>query len=193
MSRFINFLKTFFSYFVVSLSMRQCVHSFLASLWAIIPVRDVDSKYRSTSISSKRSIVERALLVWIVDRTKWPVIEARTAIWAVSESRISPISIIFGSWRKIDLKAAANVIPISAFTWTWFIPSMFISIGSSTVIMFISGRFNSCSIEYTVVDLPEPVAPVTKMIPFGTPIILLIFFKLVWLNPKCSTPFKLLV
>ena len=36
--------------------------------------------------------------------------------------------------------------------------------GSSTVIIFVSSLFNACSIEYTVVDLPEPVAPVIKII-----------------------------
>ena len=68
----------------------------------------------------------------------------------------------------MERRAAAKVIPISAFTCTWFIPSIFISIGSSTVIIFVSSLFKACSIEYTVVDLPEPVAPVINMIPLGT-------------------------
>ena len=117
---------------------------------------------------------------------------ARTAIWAVSLSRISPINITLGSWRKIDLKAAAKVIPISALTCTWLIPSIFISIGSSTVITLISFLFKAESIEYVVVDLPEPVAPVTRIIPLGIPSILLIFTKFLLLNPKVSIPPKLL-
>ena len=40
----------------------------------------VESKYLSTSISSKRSIVDKALFVWIVDKTKCPVMADLTAI-----------------------------------------------------------------------------------------------------------------
>ena len=143
----INFLNTFFSYGVVSLLNLQWGHNILASLCEIIPVKAVDNKYLSTFISSNLSTVDRALLVWIVDKTKCPVIDARTAIWAVSESRISPIKIILGSCLNIERSAAAKVIPISALTWTWLIPSIFISIGSSTVIIFFSGLLSSCSIE----------------------------------------------
>ena len=42
-------------------------------------------------------MVFNELLVWTVDKTKCPVIEARTAIFAVSVSRISPTMIMFGS------------------------------------------------------------------------------------------------
>ena len=78
---------------------------------------------------------------------------------------------IFGSWRKIERSADAKVKPISELTWTWLTPSISISTGSSTVIIFVSDWFNRCKIEYTVVDLPLPVAPVTKIIPFGICII----------------------
>jgi len=82
----------------------------------MIPVIALDNKYLSTSMSSNLSIVDSELLVWIVDRTKCPVIDARTAIFAVSESRISPINIMFGSCLKIDLNTVAKSKPISLFT-----------------------------------------------------------------------------
>ena len=63
-------------------------------------------------------MVDNELFVWIVDKTKCPVIEARTAILAVSESRISPINIIFGSCLRIDLNTVAKSSPISLFTCT---------------------------------------------------------------------------
>ena len=56
------------------------------------------------------------LFVCIVDSTKCPVIEALTAIWAVSESLISPIIMILGSCLKILLKTVAKSSPISLFT-----------------------------------------------------------------------------
>ena len=73
-------------------------------------------RYRSTSMSTKRSIVVSELLVWTVDNTKCPVILARTAIRAVSLSLISPIIMIFGSCRKMERRALANVKPISDIT-----------------------------------------------------------------------------
>ena len=56
-------------------------------------------------------MVDKELFVWTVEKTKCPVIEARTAIWAVSESRISPIRIMFGSCLKILLKTLPKVRP----------------------------------------------------------------------------------
>ncbi|CCY61155.1 uncharacterized protein BN572_00375 [Clostridium sp. CAG:264] len=67
----------------------------------------------------------------------------------------------------MDLKAAANVISALLFTCTWLIPLIFASTGSSTVIMFTSSLFSSLKDVYSVVDLPEPVGPVTRIIPCG--------------------------
>ena len=83
----------------------------------------------------------------IVESTKWPVIDALTAILAVSESLISPIIMILGSCLKILLNTLSNVRPISDITCTWLIPLMSISIGSSTVIMLTFSVFNFCKIE----------------------------------------------
>ena len=91
-------------------------------------------------------MVFKELLVWIVDNTKCPVIDALTAILAVSSSRISPIIIISGSCLKIERRVLPKVRPISLITWTWLIPGIFISTGSSTVIIFLSIVFNTCNI-----------------------------------------------
>ena len=44
---------------------------------------------------------------------------------------------------------------------------MFASTGSSTVMMLTSSVFSSLSDVYSVVDFPDPVGPVTRMIPCG--------------------------
>ena len=95
---------------------------------------------------------------------------------------------ISGSWRRILLKVVPNVKPISLITWTWFIPSIFISTGSSTVIIFLDTVLSICNILYTVVDLPEPVAPATKIIPFGTFINLFILARFFSDKPRFSKP-----
>ena len=82
-----------------------------------------------------------ALFVCRVLKTKWPVSAAFEAISAVSASRISPTKIISGSCRKKDLNALAKVSPISSLTWTWEIPLIVYSIGSSAVKIFTSGLF----------------------------------------------------
>ena len=79
-----------------------------------------------------------ASFVWRVDITRCPVIAALTAISAVSSSLISPTIIMSGSCLSIDLSPVENNKPAFVFTWTWFIPSILYSTGSSTVIMFCS-------------------------------------------------------
>ena len=73
------------------------------------------------------------------------MIDARTAICAVSVSLISPIIITFGSCLKILLNTVAKFKPMSLFTCTWLIPSISISTGSSTVIRLVPLTFNFCS------------------------------------------------
>ena len=53
-----------------------------------------------------------------VEKTECPVWAARTAISAVSRSRISPTITMSGSWRRIERNPLANVMPISGLTWT---------------------------------------------------------------------------
>jgi len=92
--------------------------------------------YGSMPMSTRRVIALAASLVCSVESTRWPVSEACSAIWAVSWSRISPMSTTSGSWRRIDRSAEAKVRPAFSCTWTctMFSPSRY-STGSSTVTM----------------------------------------------------------
>ena len=62
-----------------------------------------------------------------------------TAICAVSLSRISPTMMTSGSARIIDRRPLANVRPALGLIWTWVMPSIWYSTGSSIVMMFFSG------------------------------------------------------
>ena len=118
-----------------------------------------------------RSIVCGALWVCSVAKTRWPVSAAVSAVAIVSRSRISPTRMTSGSWRSAARSASANVTasgPISRWL-TMHVPCQWRnSIGSSIV------RMCSClewltwsSSEASVVDLPEPVGPVTRTRPRG--------------------------
>ena len=61
---------------------------------------DVARMLRSMSMSVSRWIADAAVWACSVVRTRWPVIAARKAIWAVSSSRISPTSSTSGSERS---------------------------------------------------------------------------------------------
>ena len=50
-------------------------------------------------------------------------------------------------------------------TCTCVMPSSWYSTGSSIVMMFFSTVLSSVSAAYSVVDLPEPVGPVTSTAP----------------------------
>ena len=92
---------------------------------------------------------------------------ASTASCAVTRSRISPIRTVSGSERRIAGSTAANVRPALWLTWTWLTPVSRYSTGSSTVMMLTSGLLIAVSVAYSVVDLPEPVGPVTSNMPCG--------------------------
>ena len=63
--------------------------------------------------------------------------------------------------------ALAKSSPICGFAWIWLMPSIWYSIGSSTVMILTSGVLSLLSAVYSVVVLPEPVGPVTSTIPCG--------------------------
>ena len=46
---------------------------------------------------------------------------------------------MFGAWRRMDLRAAEKSSPTSLLTWTWLMPLIWYSTGSSTVMIFLSG------------------------------------------------------
>ncbi|MNN63047.1 hypothetical protein D3C81_1783960 [compost metagenome] len=86
-------------------------------------------------MSTSRVMAPMALLVCRVDSTRWPVRDACTAISAVSWSRISPTITTSGSWRRMARRPRAKVMSTLGLTWVWPMPSMWYSIGSSTVRM----------------------------------------------------------
>ena len=56
-----------------------------------------------------RSIVDGALCVCSVPKTRWPVSAAVSAVEIVSRSRISPTRITSGSWRNAARSASAKL------------------------------------------------------------------------------------
>ena len=119
-------------------------------------------------MSDNRVTALAASFVCNVASTRWPVSEACTAICAVSRSRISPIMMMSGSWRRIERSARAKSSSIFGLTCVCPTPSSAYSIGSSTVIMLSAPRGNRDSAAYSVVVLPDPVGPVTSTMPCGS-------------------------
>ena len=63
--------------------------------------------------------------------------------------------------------AWAKSSSICGLAWIWLMPSIWYSTGSSTVMILTSGVLSLLSAVYSVVVLPEPVGPVTRMMPCG--------------------------
>ena len=116
-----------------------------------------------------RSIVCGVSWVCRVANTRWPVSAAVIAVPIVSRSRISPTRITSGSWRSAALSASANDVasaPSSRWLTMHFLCWCRNSIGSSIVMMCSSrSRLITSIREARVVDLPEPVGPVTSTSP----------------------------
>ena len=76
--------------------------------------------------------------MWRVDSTRWPVSAAESAVRTVSSSRISPIRITSGSWRRTRRIALAK-LSVSEPTSRWLMIESLsrwrYSIGSSIVTM----------------------------------------------------------
>ena len=102
-----------------------------------------------------------------VANTWWPVMAARTAMAAVSSSRISPTRIISGSWRNIERMPSAKPSLAAALADVCLIMEVGYSTGSSRVMILTDSRFRYWRIEYKVVVLPLPVGPVTRIRPSG--------------------------
>ena len=118
-----------------------------------------------------RSSVCAALFVCSVESTRWPVSAAVSTVCIVSTSRISPTMITSGSWR-IELRSASLNVGVSVPTSRCEIAAVLSwkrnSIGSSIVTMCTGSRSESSTIiAARVVDLPEPVGPVTITSPSG--------------------------
>ena len=121
--------------------------------------------YGSMPMSVNRVTHDGASSVCSVDRTRWPVCAACMAMRAVSWSRISPSSTTSGSWRRIDRSALANVRLIFELICVWLTPGIWYSTGSSIVTMFVRSDRRAASADDSVVVLPEPVGPTTRIIP----------------------------
>ena len=72
-----------------------------------------------------------------------------------------------GSWRISARTPCANPRSIACVTCIWLNEGSIISIGSSMVQTLTSDVASVFSVEYSVVVLPEPVGPVTRMMPCG--------------------------
>ena len=122
-------------------------------------------------LSMMRSIVCAALFVWSVEKTRWPVSAAVMAVCIVSQSRISPTMMTSGSCRIAFRSASWNEI-VSVPTSRWQTDPRLswkrYSIGSSTVTTWTGCRsVIPLMMPASVVDLPEPVGPVTRTRPAG--------------------------
>ena len=89
------------SSFVALTISRQSGHTRRVSRCATRQVSVAARRPGSTPMSVNRRMAEAAVCEWIVEHTRWPVMAARTAICAVSSSRISPTRITSGSERRI--------------------------------------------------------------------------------------------
>ncbi|MNP53031.1 hypothetical protein D3C76_1474660 [compost metagenome] len=72
-----------------------------------------------------------------------------------------------GSWRRKARSAWEKSMPCFGLTLTWLMPSRLISTGSSAVEILISGVLRIFRPVYRETVLPEPVGPVTRIIPCG--------------------------
>ena len=142
-----------------------------------MPWSDTDSCTRTCcccsggNTSTMRSTVWAVSCVWSVANTRWPVSAAVSAVEIVSRSLISPTRITSGSWRSAAFRPSAKLCasaPSSRWLTMHFLCLCRNSIGSSIVRM-CSWRVSliRSSIAASVVDLPEPVGPVTSTKPRG--------------------------
>ncbi|CAI8366260.1 MAG: Uncharacterised protein [Hyphomonas sp. TMED17] len=145
----------------------QCGQRRRTSRCAITALKVAASTYGSIPISRSRCTAPAAEFVCTVDKTGRPVAANSNATLAVSRSRTSPTITTSGSCRKMARKVAAKVRPTLWCIWVWLIPGRPYSIGSSSVMTLRSPLFRTDNAEYKVVVLPEPVGPVTKVMPFG--------------------------
>ena len=110
-----------------------------------------------------------ASTVWTVESTRWPVSAAESAVCTVSSSRISPIRMMSGSWRSTRRSARPNEAvsrPTSRWLMIEFLSRCRYSIGSSIVTMCFARVWLMWStMAASVVDLPEPVVPVSSTMP----------------------------
>ena len=151
--------------------------AFCSSVWVTTPSSTKASCARTCdcwlagNTSMMRLIASAALLVCSVARAKWPVSAMVRQALMVSRSRNSPTRITSGSSRRAYLSADPKLL-VSVPTSRWLTMQPWCrwmnSIGSSTVMMCPFRSLLILSIiAASVVLLPEPVGPVTRMRPRG--------------------------
>ncbi|MCY1229434.1 hypothetical protein D9M72_417980 [compost metagenome] len=145
----------------------QCGHSVRTRRCASTPSITAVMRYEGTPSSIIRVMALGASLVCSVLNTRWPVSAACTAISAVARSRISPTMMMSGSCRISARRPSVKPKSSCGCTCVWLNEGSIISIGSSTVLTLTSSVATRLSVEYSVVVLPEPVGPVTRMMPLG--------------------------
>ena len=163
---------------MISMAMvRPCPPGLVNSAWQRMPSSTSESWARicdcwcEGKTSMMRLMVEAAELVCRVAKVKWPVSAMRSAASMVSRSRISPISTTSGSSRRAARSASVKPL-VSECTSRWFTRQFLFwwtnSMGSSMVMMWSWRSPLTLSIMAArVVDLPEPVGPVTSTRPRG--------------------------
>ena len=142
------------------------------------PRSDVESMVRTCPCLSAgkaftiRSTAAAAPLVCSVAITRMPISAAVIAVLIVSRSRSSPTRTTSGSSRRAECSALEKdgaCTPTSRWLTRQFFRGWMNSIGSSIVRMWpFSRTLRSSIIAASVVDLPEPVLPVTRMRPLLT-------------------------
>ncbi len=148
-----------------------------SSDWQMMPSSTNESWTRicpcwwAGKMSMMRLMVCAAELVCRVAKVRWPVSAMRSAASIVSRSRISPISTTSGSWRSAERRAFEKLW-VSACSSRWltmhFLCACRYSTGSSMVTMCSwRSRLILSIMAARVVDLPEPVGPVTRIRPRG--------------------------
>ena len=110
-------------------------------------------------------------VVCSVESTRCPVSAAMSVVDMVSRSRISPTRMMSGSCRSTYLRPSWNE-RVSRPTSRWWMNESRSrcrnSIGSSIVMMLrVVTRLMASIMAASVVDLPEPVRPVTSTSPRG--------------------------
>ena len=120
--------------------------------------------------SMRRLTVSAASTVWTVEKTRWPVSAALSAVWTVSSSRISPMRMTSGSWRRTRRRACLNEVGVHADLALVDeralvgVQELDRVLDRDDVLARVVVLMWSI-IAASVVDLPEPVVPVTRMMP----------------------------
>src|SRR5574341_1212566 len=143
----------------ISAGSLHCSQIFLTSLWERTRRTEEATRKGSNPILRSLVMVLGASLVCRVERTRCPVSADLMAISAVSKSRISPTMMMSGSCLRKLLRDEAKLRPMSSLIWTWLIPWMLYSTGSSAVETFVVRSLSSMSAEYNDVVFPLPDGP----------------------------------